>query len=370
MNYLQKGECCEKCIVIRGHKDPKEYAYCGNPACACHQPKCCENCLLRNMVKPQCGNFGCSCHQPNCCGECGSDVRPGKCWNASCLCHKSAEKQHIYNLLNDPDIIRRAAEAGANDQNEMLARAGKECICPYLPWPHIHTGKYAPFKSPTTDTAEKNTARCDKCFVGDLHKARQFECLGGKCGCPCPKPTTDTGDWRERFDEQYQSFQLCEVVNKRDFDRLKAFIAKEIERTKKDGYLVTKNIYEAVRKEGYATGKEEGRQEALTELPALQGEDGKLISRVIAKAMEAPFVEVALQHTVMRVAEKYEKVGQATERASLREIIEGMKRDVSEFESMKAAIDYGKLDDLSVYAKDVGYNAALSDILITLSTDK
>lgn len=66
-----------------------------------------------------------------------------------------------------------------------------------------------------------------------------------------------------------------------------------------------------------AEAREEGRHEALTELPELKGEDGKLFSRVIAKAMEAPFVEVALQHIVMRVSQKYLQAGHA---AALKEL--------------------------------------------------
>lgn len=85
--------------------------------------------------------------------------------------------------------------------------------------------------------------------------------------------TTDTNDWRERFDREFvQDKDPNDRVNgwlARDNgngtvsiarpEDLKVFIAKEIEKTKKDGYLVTKKTYEAVRKEGYAAGREEGR---------------------------------------------------------------------------------------------------------------
>lgn len=33
----------------------------------------------------------------------------------------------------------------------------------------------------------------------------------------------------ERFDELYQSFQLCEVINKKDFIKLRQFLSEEVE---------------------------------------------------------------------------------------------------------------------------------------------
>lgn len=148
----------------------------------------------------------------------------------------------------------------------------------------------------------------------------------------------DTGDWRERFDSEFLYSNEKVLISNSAADALKAFIAREKELSKADGRAeeaincherVERAREEAVREHdatwhpivsgkvqnlhdfeaGLKKGQEEGRYEALTELAPLKGEDGKLFSRVIAKAMEAPFVEVALQHIVMRVAEKYEKAG-------------------------------------------------------------
>ncbi len=58
------------------------------------------------------------------------------------------------------------------------------------------------------------------------------------------------------------------------------------------------------------------------EVSSLSGEDGKLFSRVVAKAFEAPFPAVAVQHAIQRVAEKYKKEGREEgARAGRNEII-------------------------------------------------
>lgn len=42
------------------------------------------------------------------------------------------------------------------------------------------------------------------------------------------KPIEDTPEWVKVFDEKYGSFQLCEPINKKDYDRLKDFIRTEV----------------------------------------------------------------------------------------------------------------------------------------------
>lgn len=38
--------------------------------------------------------------------------------------------------------------------------------------------------------------------------------------------------WEERFEEAYVSFQLCDIVKKDDYDRLKSFFRQEIHQAK------------------------------------------------------------------------------------------------------------------------------------------
>lgn len=37
---------------------------------------------------------------------------------------------------------------------------------------------------------------------------------------------TQNNSWEERFENEYGSFQLCDIVNQKDHDRLKSFIQK------------------------------------------------------------------------------------------------------------------------------------------------
>lgn len=53
---------------------------------------------------------------------------------------------------------------------------------------YYYCGKCKRPCDPATPREEEvNNYRCDKCFIGDLHKARQFLCEDKKCGCSCPK---------------------------------------------------------------------------------------------------------------------------------------------------------------------------------------
>jgi hypothetical protein len=47
-----------------------------------------------------------------------------------------------------------------------------------------------------------------------------------------------------------------------------------------------------------------GREEANSEVSSLVGEDGKLFSKVVSMASQAPFPEVAMQHAIRRVHER------------------------------------------------------------------
>lgn len=142
------------------------------------------------------------------------------------------------------------------------------------------------------------TSCCEKCndtFGKSFFPKNSWvqSCKNSSCSChTIPASTEPKDSWEERFDKEFP--QLYRGYPEGTFaTRIKSFISSLL-----------------------AEEREKGRQEALTELPALQGEEGKLFSTVIAKAMEAPFVEVALQYIVMRVAEKYKKEGYAAGRKS------------------------------------------------------
>ena len=77
--------------------------------------------------------------------------------------------------------------------------------------------------------AEKgeNPYRCDKCYVGNLHKARQFNCEDEKCGCPCPKsPPTEVGGWEEEFDREYT--KLNGTNSERGGEIIKSLVKKTL----------------------------------------------------------------------------------------------------------------------------------------------
>lgn len=74
-------------------------------------------------------------------------------------------KAHFLKAIRDPDTIRRAAEEGAKEQDEMLSRA--------------------------TDTAEKH--HFVDCVCHTMGEA------GIACDCRCHRPPTDTSDWQARF---------------------------------------------------------------------------------------------------------------------------------------------------------------------------
>lgn len=126
-----------------------------------NQTKCCDTCLLRNMVKPQCGNSVCPCHKS---AEKQCTCPPPKPYDWKHLegCPTTDTfKDYMRNRMDDPALIGEAATAGAKDQDEMLKRA------------------------------------------------------------------TDTSDWRERFDQQFDdAFFVMPLTTQA---QLKAFIAKEIE---------------------------------------------------------------------------------------------------------------------------------------------
>lgn len=92
-------------------------------------------------------------------------------------------------------------------------------------------------------------------------------------------------------------------------DEILSFLKKHIEKARLQGKYDQLAAHRKSEAEAYETGYQQGREETLTELPSLVGENGKLFSRVIALAMSAPFPEVALQHIVQRVAEKYKVQG-------------------------------------------------------------
>lgn len=124
------------------------------------------------------------------------------------------------------------------------------------------------------------TPCCNKC--GDHQLAHGYEvavCRNVICECHA-SPTQEV--WEKIFDGRFVNFYDEEEDEVDVRSRLKHFIRE----TRQLAY-----------KEGYEAGQ--------NELPALVGEDGKLYSKVIAKCMEAPFPEVALQHAMRRVAEKY-----------------------------------------------------------------
>lgn len=61
-----------------------------------------------------------------------------------------------------------------------------------------------------------------------VYREEEVEFLGA-----C-QPDIADNKWEEEFDELYGSFKLCDVVNKKDYDRLKAFISKQREEARKE----------------------------------------------------------------------------------------------------------------------------------------
>lgn len=105
------------------------------------------------------------------------------------------------------------------------------------------------FCKPATDTAEK----CDCCPGGMQGWQHTRLCAANK-----PKPTTDTGDWRERFHDYY-----FDKNNYKDFATLKAFIAKEISHAENVmAMLAAKSNFER-----YKQGVEAGRAAVEAERP-------------------------------------------------------------------------------------------------------
>jgi hypothetical protein len=112
-----------------------------------------------------------------------------------------------------------------------------------------------------------NKQCCDKCK--ELGK-RQIDdtwyiCTNADCSChhtvPAVRgalggkghyavPAVSEESWEIEFDEKYQSFQLCDVVSKGDYDRLKSFISAKIAEAEEK----SKNRLQTIFEEGFDAG--------------------------------------------------------------------------------------------------------------------
>lgn len=158
-------------------------------------------------------------------------------------------QEYLRNRLDDPTLIRYAAALGAKDQDAMLARA--------------------------TDTAEKHThapehaSQCPECLGATvIHPTDTRDLPRNKPeGIATRAPKEDTSDWLFRFNGKFGTLTVAHMGAYwlREFENIKAFISKEIERTREEGKLKGIKIGNATGA-GYKRGVEAGRTGAIAEV--------------------------------------------------------------------------------------------------------
>ncbi len=140
---------------------------------------------------------------------------------------------------------------------------------------------------------------CNRCRTFALNQNEIFECANPQCECHKEAPTKNwgkvidhsapAGDWEDEIRDLAKEYAIA------------AWAASEEKYAEAGEVTAMDKILASV--ESLLT---RAREE---EVSSLSGEDGKLFSRVVAKAFEAPFPAVAVQHAIQRVAEKYKKEG-------------------------------------------------------------
>lgn len=127
-----------------------------------------------------CENWNCECHEKKCCEKCRA-VRNLPSLNQIVEC-KNENCSYCHQTLND--------------QKQQV---------PITPL-DLQKDRYQNHK-------EENMYQCDKCYIGDLHKARQFDCEDIACGCACrknsPTPTPHL-QWEEKFKVLFTQYRSDE----------------------------------------------------------------------------------------------------------------------------------------------------------------
>ncbi len=173
--------------------------------------KCCEKCHLYNHHSGNfCGlNNNCPCHQEDKCGkwDCKKNHdKDGIHWEER-KSKEAVEKEwnRIVKTITKPKEtiedwrVEFYKRTSVKAEHSFLDYGDDDCP-PEVDWERvksfIHTQKQLSYKEgqfqekcrdKNLEYNSKNPYRCDKCFIGDLHKARQFNCIDSKCGCPCEK---------------------------------------------------------------------------------------------------------------------------------------------------------------------------------------
>ncbi len=145
-------------------------------------------------------------------------------------------KGELLKRAEDPDLIRKAAELGAQDQNKMLAEVKGECCVNCR-------------ESLNDNYCNLPECRCHKSSDKKCNKSHNDVCCENNSKCGFYVPPSDKGEDSvlARFDAEFPSFTgrvapqnkgdegyayLVEIVLKEIGVKLKAFIVREIERAR------------------------------------------------------------------------------------------------------------------------------------------
>ena len=207
------------------------------------------------------------------CKRCTGPIHPERC---SCSCHfKPADRQRFNELINkavsDKDgCCQRCRENPPSGDDYCTA---KGCDCHSKPT-EVEKKTDCELYEHTPQQYDGAFWHCKVCDA-ELHFVAN-------------KAPVEVGEWEEEFESEWKHLIDWAGSGFRYDDA--SFTARGLDVMKPR----FKSLIEKVRVEG-------------REVSSLQGEDGKLFSRVIAKCFEAPFPEVAVMHAMRRVDERARK---------------------------------------------------------------